>query len=337
MHQLTDPLLSLLASGLLCLHLGDNLVGLGSEEVIPPSEGGSVVANELLVVNIVVVSSGPKWEEVVKRPWELVSGVSIDGLEEAEDDPDVHGYDVKVPSGSNPKDWDTDGSETKGHDLNWGGKLSGNTEWGGVLVMELVDTTVERSPVESAVEPVMPGILEDEEDGDLVSDSLPGWERSRGSDSEVLSQWVEHPDLWQFDSEVLEEDKSSASELLLKSVWMTLLNLVLLEVGDVVNNHPWDASTKIDDLVHHERHDTCSEDIILHVLVPRSPQFLSSVEINLNSADLVVNGPVSAEVRRKDGCDIRHLSVSPKATRSIERKETLAAQRRTKQTTDKGR
>ena len=214
---------SLLAGSLLCLHLSDDLVGLGSEHVVPPSERGGVVADKLLVMNIVMLGSSPEWKEVVKGPWELVSGVSIDGLEETENDPDVHGDDVEVSSEGDPDDWDTDGSKTKSHHFNGRGEFSGNSEWGGVLVVELVDATVEWAPVESTVEPIMPGILTNEENGDLVCDGLPCREWSRGTDSEVLSQWVEHPDLWELDGEVLKKDESSASELLFEGVWMTLV------------------------------------------------------------------------------------------------------------------
>lgn len=43
-----------------------------------------------------VVSTGPEREEVVERPGELVAGVRVDGLEDTENDPDVHGQDVEV-------------------------------------------------------------------------------------------------------------------------------------------------------------------------------------------------------------------------------------------------
>lgn len=125
------------------------------------------------MVNIVVLGSSPEWDEVVKRPWELVSGVSVDSLEKTEDNPDVHGDDMEVSSESTPDDWDTDGSETKSHNFNRRGEFSGDSKWGGVLVVEFVNTTVERTPVESTMEPIMPGILADEEDGDLVSNCLP--------------------------------------------------------------------------------------------------------------------------------------------------------------------
>jgi len=117
------------------LHLGNDLVGLGSKAVIPPSERGGVVANKLLVVNIVMLSSSPEWDEVVERPWEFVSRVGIDSLEETEDNPNVHGDDVEVSGKSDPHDWDSNTSETKSHDLNGRGELSGNSEGGGVLVV----------------------------------------------------------------------------------------------------------------------------------------------------------------------------------------------------------
>ena len=76
--------------------LGSLRAALGVEEPVPPGERARVVADELLVVNIVVVSTGPEREEVVERPGELVAGVRVDGLEDTKNNPDVHGQDVKV-------------------------------------------------------------------------------------------------------------------------------------------------------------------------------------------------------------------------------------------------
>lgn len=67
---------------------------LSSAHVIPPSEAAGVIANELFMMNIVMVCTSPEREDVVKRPGELVSGMRINGLEQAQYDPDIHGEDV---------------------------------------------------------------------------------------------------------------------------------------------------------------------------------------------------------------------------------------------------
>jgi len=157
-QELYTRLLSLPALGklLLTTTLSSLWTALGVENVVPPSERTRVVANELLVVSVVVVSAGPEWKEVVQAPREFVTGVSVDGLGKSEDNPDVHGENVEVLSDAAPDDWCTDCTESKNHDFNWRSVLGGQTERSRVLVVDLVDHLVERAPVESAVHPVVP-------------------------------------------------------------------------------------------------------------------------------------------------------------------------------------
>ena len=71
-----------------------------------------------------------------------------------------------------------------------------------------------------------------------------------------------------------------------------ILNLVLLEVWNVADNKPGQASTEVDELVHQEGHDTGSEDVILHPSIPGGPQPLSIVEVDVVLGYLVELTPV---------------------------------------------
>jgi hypothetical protein len=64
--------------------------------------------------------------------------------------------------------------------------------------------------VHCAVHPIVPGILQDEEDGNLVGHCEKAGERYGGLEAEVLAQGVEEPDLRELDSEVGEKDEESA-------------------------------------------------------------------------------------------------------------------------------
>lgn len=97
--------------------LGSLRAALGVHKPIPPGERARVVANELLVVQIVVVSASPDGEEVVERPGEFVSGVRVDGLEETQHDPGVHGQDVQVLGDSAPENGAADGAKAEDHDF----------------------------------------------------------------------------------------------------------------------------------------------------------------------------------------------------------------------------
>ena len=53
------------------------------KDIIPPPEAAGIIANELLMVEIVVIGTSPEGKEMVKTPWKFVTTVSINGLEQA--------------------------------------------------------------------------------------------------------------------------------------------------------------------------------------------------------------------------------------------------------------
>ena len=101
---------------------------------------------------------------------------------------------------------------------------------------------------------------------------------------------MEEPDLGELDGEVREEDEFGAVPLFFDgwdfclddvSEWRGRLrerrlgmegtyrlDLVFAEIGDAVDYYPWEGTAEIDDFVHDKGHDTCCEDIVLHVRVP---------------------------------------------------------------------
>src|SRR5690349_7684573 len=176
---------------------------LGIQNEVPPPEAAGVISDKLLVVDIVVLSAGPDGEEVVQAPWELVAAVRIDGLENTEDNPSIHGQNVKVLGDGAPQNWAANSSESQHHDLDWRSVLSGQAERSRILVVDLVDVLVQkRACVHGAMHPVMPGVLQNEEDGNLVC-HLPGaGERNRGLEAEVLAHRVEHPNLGELNGEM---------------------------------------------------------------------------------------------------------------------------------------
>lgn len=91
---------------------------LGVKDIIPPPEAAGIVADELLMVEIVVIGTSPEGKEVVKTPWEFITAVSINGLEQAQDDPDVHGKNVQFTCHRTPNDRAPDSSEAQDHHLN---------------------------------------------------------------------------------------------------------------------------------------------------------------------------------------------------------------------------
>lgn len=214
--QFSCPLRSLLrfSSPALAPPLSRLRTALSVKEPVPPDERAGVVADELLVVGVVVVGAGPDGQEVVEGPGELVAGVRVDGLEDAQRDPDVHGQDVQVAGDGAPQDGRADGAEAEDHDFDGRRVLGCEAEGRGVLVVDLVDVFIQRSPVHGAVHPVVPGVLEYEEDCDLVGHGPDGGEGDGGCETAVLGHRVEAPDLRELDGEVGDEDEFRALPLL---------------------------------------------------------------------------------------------------------------------------
>lgn len=146
------------------------------------------------MVYVMVVRAGPDGQEMMQTPGELVATVRVDSLEQPQGDPDVHGEDVKLASDGAPEDGRADGADAEDQYFDGRGVFGGKAEGGRVLVVDLVDAAVERTPVQGTVEPVVPGIFEDEEDCNLISHSPRGGEGNAGIKAEVLSHGVEKPD-----------------------------------------------------------------------------------------------------------------------------------------------
>lgn len=60
-----------------------------------------------------------------------------------------------------------------------------------------------------------------------------------------------------------------------------LLNLVLLEVGNAVDDDPWQTAAEVDGLVHDEAHDARGENVVADVCIPRHPHALEVVEVDI--------------------------------------------------------
>lgn len=58
------------------------------------------------------------------------------------------------------------------------------------------------------------------------------------------------PDLRKFNGEVAYEDKLCAVPLFLRCRHLVILNLVLVERGNTVDDHPGNGAAKVDELVH---------------------------------------------------------------------------------------
>lgn len=116
-------------------------------------------------------------------------------------------------------------------------------------MVHFVDGLVERTIVKAAVEPVVPCILHDEENGNLRGHLPNGWERDVVGHAEVDGNGVEEPDLRKLSSEMADEDNGGTVPLLLQGGDLLVLKLILVEPGNVVHNDEGKASAEVDELV----------------------------------------------------------------------------------------
>jgi hypothetical protein len=96
------------------------------------------------VVEIVMVGARPEWKDMLEGPWEVVAGVSVDGLEETKSDPDVHGGDVEFSARvDGPEDRAHESTHSKDESLERVSVFGGETEWSGVFVVQFVDVAIQ--------------------------------------------------------------------------------------------------------------------------------------------------------------------------------------------------
>ena len=119
--------------------------------------------------------------------------MSVDGLEKSKDDPGIHGQDMKITGNRDPNDWEDDRADTEDHDFDWRGIFGGKTEGSGILVVDFMDIFVQRTPVHSTVSPVVPCVLADKKDSNLISHCEPIGEGNASLNAEKLCHRVEEP------------------------------------------------------------------------------------------------------------------------------------------------
>lgn len=160
----------------------------------------------------------------------------------------------------------------------------------------LVNVLVEDTVVQASVEPVVPSVLKDEEEGQ-VHGHLPPWrERHRERNANLLTQRMEKPDREGLHHEVGNQNRLEALPLLLVAWNLGLLDLVLVEVWNTVNNGPWQTTTKVHNLVHQEEEETSSEKIVVDPVVVGSPELFHIVQVG-NSREVLERISKSGDVR----------------------------------------
>jgi hypothetical protein len=123
----------------------------GTHDEVAPAKGSGEIVHESHVMEIVMIGTRPKGEDVLERPREVVSTVSIDGLEETENDPDVHGENVKFSGAKDVENRTGDGSSTEDENLGWMRVFSREAKGSRIFVVYLVYVFIHGTPMEALV------------------------------------------------------------------------------------------------------------------------------------------------------------------------------------------
>lgn len=89
---------------------------------------------------------------------------------------------------------------------------------------------------------------------------------------------MEQPDSRELNREMREEHKLRALPLFLGARYLVRLQLPLAEVRHSVSNNPWNASSKVDNFMHQETHQSRRNDRVPNPDIPRSPLLFQPAE-----------------------------------------------------------
>ncbi len=169
------------------------------------------------------------------------------------------------------------------------GVLCTQTERCCISVVLLVNVLVENTVVEQTVSPVMPAVLQDEEQGPLEEHGFQFREWNCHLNSDTLTKRMERPYWGGLKPHVVSENGLETLPLLLVRRNVCGLELPLSEVRRLVNDVPWETSSKVPELVCEEEQETRCQRVVLHVGVPGGPQFLKHIKLCLCRKDVFGN------------------------------------------------
>lgn len=243
-----------------------------------------------------VIGTSPNGQKVVQRHGELVSRVGINSLEQSEGNPQRNGEQMQITGEHHPSNGDTDSTHSQKSNLNRMSVLGSKSKGSSVSVVLLVNVLVEGTVVQTSVQPVVPGILKHKEQSQMGTDLHPRREGDINSDSGVLAHGVEAPDGDGLDHKVRNQHRLHALPLLSHRGDLGLtLDLPLVKVRNLIQNHPRHTSAKVENLMQQENEDAAGNEIVAPPHEIRRPDSLDNVEsVGMGIRQL----GVGADVRR---------------------------------------
>lgn len=85
----------LLFLGLMFVLVEFEILAVGSAQLVPPAERRSIIADEVVMVEVVKPCAGVAWYKIHRvEEWNVIAAVYINGLHQADEDPRPHQHEM---------------------------------------------------------------------------------------------------------------------------------------------------------------------------------------------------------------------------------------------------
>lgn len=252
-----------------------------------------------------VLSTRPEGKKLVQRPGEVVARVRVDRLEQPQRNPHAQREKVQVTRVQHVQDGHSNGTEPESHGLHRVRILRRQTKRRRIPVVLLVNVLVEHAVVQETMHPVVPHVLEEEEQRNLPGNGFPRRKWHLRRNAQFFTQRVERPDGDRLDEKVRQHNALQAVPLLLRARDLCRLNLVSAEIRNLVDDEPGETPSKVHGFVQHEEHDPGGQHVIGHVRIPRCPVLLDRTQLRLQELYIVHRaeiGPITHEAAQSGIC-----------------------------------
>ena len=260
--------------GLLALVSEDVGIAVCAEELIDPSETGSVVEEKGGVVVVVELGAAIEWEVVEDVEGQVVATVSDDGVELAQLNPDVKGEEVRADDHG----WG-EGGGAEDDDLGPVRVGSAQAEGCLELVVHLVDLLIQPLDVEHAVTPILEPVLTDEEEGHLPGKFPKRRPRTIVMHTQEVEDRPANHNHRNDHNHIVEEDVQNAGHIVHHRVHLRRLDLVALQPAHLLHNDENGSSPNVRE--RHERIEDHEDVEGLILRVQSRPQTLNAAPIQL--------------------------------------------------------
>lgn len=199
-----------------------------AKDLVPPGEGGSVVAIEVEVVEVMEFGTGIERDEMENvEPGYVVAAVHVNRFKQAHSNP--HPQEEHMVAQQHNANEET---ESKDQSFSRMGILRCHAKWSLEVMVNLVDKLVDATIMERKVQKIVPCVLNDSTTECTQSQVPPRWHVIPViRDVEELGEGVRSYNQWGLDNKMVEHKQPEAFPLLICCFRFVPLNFVFSREG----------------------------------------------------------------------------------------------------------